>query len=921
MALSKNAISIDVIQSITDINNLSFVAGSTTEKQAYARHYAQQSVQDIDIIVIQGRINSEKALIKTDIPGFKQIRFHFVEQLGSLSRLIPTLNSNGETCLNGLQMKEYHRQNIIGASTVGALAMVTTQAKTDSAAASVAVTQQHDSLSLAKDFSEILLKLSSREQPLSVNLLKERVNKFCHGYLDSIRRYVLPLIVNEHTQQIADKWNLNKQCFSSLLSMNGPFYGYRLPDKLKQQLELILNFYEKHKHLSTSLILKEEIDYLKNCIPNEMDIVPAIQIKDFWSDDVQWFLDRLKNDRPDLYEKLIPNASMHLIAKWPRKTSNQDEQLGFRYSFSTLERMLAQQRTDNEQILNGIARSIYYRYLKSSENLIPSYFVKTTVLWMCETMSDVINNICDDTTELIAEQLAFEWVKFAQKQLKDGYAPHYFIKNVNLLEPYKPDLLNKASEILENIHLKETIEIEFMKKRQQIVENINRQKEKFLRQMKVNDFLRALTDYQEMKRLWPSPILNDTENDAQECFSILNTLRYLDDVKNWTEFRKLIIKNDQEQFESPIFDETVSLCNLLDFTENLFSIPYVLKFTYETIISQDFKDGHCYEYNPFDIESFKNVAKDLLNPSTMMHNTLATYGPLCTGSLFGIDQNKMEQVLSSFFRRSLIQDQGRGPQLNLHNANVSINRNENINHNGEDHENNNLHIEDKSFNQQLSIERQHKHTCSPCSSNNLIDLLKKAPSLDMTIGDYIDYEQKKINQEKESNEMDEDIMAVALQQSFDDQTNTEQHVLLSIHDDNNHSQDLSSTDANCINEQKENKEENSNELIVEDKNDIKQLLNNEQISLNNISIQTNQNQSLELNHDHIENINYSTKSSIDHQINKSESLNIQIVNSTNNNNNHEEISSNEPNLLEQTSIEQQYEDYLLALALQDLENE
>lgn len=53
----------------------------------------------------------------------------------------------------------------------------------------------------------------------------------------------------------------------------------------------------------------------------------------------------------------------------------------FRYSFSQIEIILAQSRSKNEQVLNGIARNIYYRHLKNlkcdnSYNTLPSYFIK-----------------------------------------------------------------------------------------------------------------------------------------------------------------------------------------------------------------------------------------------------------------------------------------------------------------------------------------------------------------------------------------------------------------------------------------------------------------------------------------------------------------------------------------------------------------
>ena len=73
-------------------SNLAFLSGSTAEKQAYARHYAQQSVQDIDVMVVQGSIQSPKALISTHVPGFKQIRYEFVQQLGVRCCMKSTLN-------------------------------------------------------------------------------------------------------------------------------------------------------------------------------------------------------------------------------------------------------------------------------------------------------------------------------------------------------------------------------------------------------------------------------------------------------------------------------------------------------------------------------------------------------------------------------------------------------------------------------------------------------------------------------------------------------------------------------------------------------------------------------------------------------------------------------------------------------------
>lgn len=60
---------------------------------------------------------------------------------------------------------------------------------------------------------------------------------------------------------------------------------------------------------------------------------------------------------------------MHLIPKWSTKTSDIDQELEFRYSFSAIERLLAMKRLRVEQILNSIARSIYYKYLKNESSV------------------------------------------------------------------------------------------------------------------------------------------------------------------------------------------------------------------------------------------------------------------------------------------------------------------------------------------------------------------------------------------------------------------------------------------------------------------------------------------------------------------------------------------------------------------------
>ncbi|CAF1691682.1 unnamed protein product, partial [Adineta ricciae] len=84
----------------------------------------------------------------------------------------------------------------------------------------------------------------------------------------------------------------------------------------------------------------------------EIDLVPSLKLE-FWPSDMQWFLNRLKRNRPLLFEK-IESLHMHIVSKWSGKTTNKQTRktLQFRYSYSLIEIKLAEQRSFIEQILN-----------------------------------------------------------------------------------------------------------------------------------------------------------------------------------------------------------------------------------------------------------------------------------------------------------------------------------------------------------------------------------------------------------------------------------------------------------------------------------------------------------------------------------------------------------------------------------------
>ncbi|CAF1399356.1 unnamed protein product [Rotaria sordida] len=93
---------------VTD-GSSSGITGSTVEGQAYARHVINQRDQDIDMMIVEGSIDSADTLIPTGIPGFVQIKIAGV-QATSDTQLKSNENGDGILCVNGLEMKRTYPQ-------------------------------------------------------------------------------------------------------------------------------------------------------------------------------------------------------------------------------------------------------------------------------------------------------------------------------------------------------------------------------------------------------------------------------------------------------------------------------------------------------------------------------------------------------------------------------------------------------------------------------------------------------------------------------------------------------------------------------------------------------------------------------------------------------------------------------------------
>ncbi|CAF0854670.1 unnamed protein product [Didymodactylos carnosus] len=404
-----------------------FVSGSTVEGQSYAKHYCAD-VQDIDIMLKCGEICSQDDLIPTSVPGFVYVKAQ------QFPRLLKDLGPNGILCVNGFGLKETHVKHS------EALDFCTAQTSVETASVATRTTGI-DVEMLHRLFENTLRKVAAQ---------RHKNNRMWSVIHDNFLRRVD--IMKEYANLFESHGSLIGHYFTHMLNRGvdfaGPAFGIQLSDDLRGKARAMIDYYLKFKHL---VDVKRGHYFRKfgaKHMSSDFDLVPSLQLK-FWPHDLLQTIQRLKMNKPQLYEK-IQHVYMHVIPKWSKKTDARYSALEFRYSFSAIELIIAQQRSRNEKILSGIARNIYYKYLKQTDKYyIPSYFIKTTVLWMCETQDLTLGG--ETEYDQITQQLASMWIRFACEKLRCHLCEHYFIDKVNILELYSYASLEDAHRILQEI--------------------------------------------------------------------------------------------------------------------------------------------------------------------------------------------------------------------------------------------------------------------------------------------------------------------------------------------------------------------------------------------------------------------------------------------------------------------------------------
>ncbi|CAF1583618.1 unnamed protein product [Didymodactylos carnosus] len=231
----------------------SFLAGSSVDGQASARHLAQELKQNIDFMVVVGSVTNESCLVASDVPGFLQVVFDKVnvKQCTGGTELPIKLNSYGQMCVDGFKMK----QQCCGPTDTYSFfptSSVTINSKTATNAANVYYqvelnpSEQQPSGLFAIQFAEALNLARSQRAQGNFHLLKEKYIQVCNNFRQ-IMSQILPLFGSTTGNIRTD--------IQGLIGLTGPAYEIDIPQVKKARLYALLEFYHKWKSIENPNII------------------------------------------------------------------------------------------------------------------------------------------------------------------------------------------------------------------------------------------------------------------------------------------------------------------------------------------------------------------------------------------------------------------------------------------------------------------------------------------------------------------------------------------------------------------------------------------------------------------------------------------------------------------------------------------
>lgn len=197
--------------------------------------------------------------------------------------------------------------------------------------------------------------------------------------------------------------------------------------------------------LCVCIKIKDRISSIEDIMVN---LVPCIKLMK-WPEMVahNWGNRKRRWPSKPIVQEIL-EAPCHLVSK-PQMNSNPDavNPSELRLTFPEAEVVLTSHCSRQQHMVYIIAKAIFCRYLSIEVcgRKIPSYFLKTTWMWMMEKTNPKM------WTDVNREMLVMDLLKKMEGDLTAKHLPYYFIPAVNLLAEYPTDLTEHATENLTEV--------------------------------------------------------------------------------------------------------------------------------------------------------------------------------------------------------------------------------------------------------------------------------------------------------------------------------------------------------------------------------------------------------------------------------------------------------------------------------------
>ncbi|CAF1604682.1 unnamed protein product, partial [Didymodactylos carnosus] len=349
-------------------------AGGAYEGEMFTRFLQLDGNAEIDNLYVAGVINNPNQIIDLiGATGFVKIRQVNNSLLDSkLIKFFDTDLSN-QVCFDGVKFKQTLYEEIAAKCRVSDIKMGADKSSlTTSTSVPCSILLKPDIKNYSDVFRQIRLNQCVGPFHQQYDTYCQLLRKSCivvsreanmtdissfYSNVMSDRREGTKSIINSVPQLV---FSFDDRSVEQCCALMAPAFGIPLPDKLNQKIKAVIRFYCKYQHLA-NLNICQQIQK-SECAKIEYDNVFAFQLG-YIPDVLQPFLHRTAERYPYLTKRLRGEEQLIYIVSKPSRKSfhSYDTRFEFRYSFSKLELIIAQNRTLMERLLNAIARTIYHK--------------------------------------------------------------------------------------------------------------------------------------------------------------------------------------------------------------------------------------------------------------------------------------------------------------------------------------------------------------------------------------------------------------------------------------------------------------------------------------------------------------------------------------------------------------------------------